>query len=119
MQKHITEIYFSQLRGREIIDIKGHAIGKVKDIVTLWSASLPVISGILYSDDRDKLIPADLVQSWDGKQVALAETLENIQTIQISHQELFVGKWLLDNQVIDLKGYKIVRVNDILLSCDE
>ena len=119
MQKHITEIYFSQLRGIEIIDIKGHAIGKVKDIVTLWSASLPVISGILYSDDRDELIPADLVQSWDGKQVALAETLENIQTIQISHQELFVGKWLLDNQVIDLKGYKIVRVNDILLSCDE
>ena len=82
MQKHITEIYFSQLKGRKIIDITGHAIGRVKDIVTLWSASLPVISGILYSDDRDKLIPADLVQSWDGKQVALAETLDNGKTIR-------------------------------------
>ena len=119
MQKHISEIYFSQLKGRGIFDIKGHAIGKVKDIVTLWSGSLPVITGILYSEEPDKLIPADIVQTWDGKQVILDETSENIKTTQISHQELFVGKWLLDNQVIDLKGYKIVRVNDILLSCDE
>ena len=119
MQKHIAEIYFSQLKVREICDSKGHTIGKVKDIVTLWSGSLPIITGILYSEEPDKLIPAGIVQNWDCKQIILAEPLENIKTTQISHQELFVGKWLLDNQVIDLKGYKIVRVNDILLSCDE
>ena len=119
MQKHIAEIYFSQLKGRGICDSKGHTVGKVKDIVTLWSGGLPIITGILYSEEPDKLIPASIVQNWDGKQILLAEPSEKIKTIQISHQELFVGKWLLDNQVIDLKGYKIVRVNDILLSCDE
>ena len=119
MQKHIAEIYFSQLRGRRIIDSKGHTFGKVKDIVTSWSGGLPIITGILYSEELDKLISADMVQNWNGKQVILAEPSENIKTIQISHQELFVGKWLLDNQVIDFKGYKVVRVNDILLSCDE
>ena len=119
MQKHIAEIYFSQLRGNTILDNKGHSVGKVKDIVTLWSASLPIITGILYSEEPDKLIPASIVKNWAGKQIILDETAESIKTTQISHQELFVGKWLLDNQVIDLKGYKIVRVNDILLSCDE
>ena len=119
MQKHISEIYFSQLKGRGICDSKGHTVGKVKDIVTLWSGGLPIITGILYSEEPDKLIPASIVKNWDCKQIILAEPLENIKTTQISHQELFVGKWLLDNQVIDLKGYKIVRVNDILLSCDE
>ncbi len=119
MQKHIAEIYFSQLRGRRIIDSKGHTFGKVNDIVTSWSGGLPIITGILYSEELDKLISADMVQNWNGKQVILAEPSENIKTIQISHQELFVGKWLLDNQVIDFKGYKVVRVNDILLSCDE
>ena len=119
MQKHISEIYFSQLRGRKIRDSKGQVVGKVKDIVTLWSGGLPIITGILYSEEPDKLIPADIVQNWDGKQVILADSPKSFQTTQISHQELFVGKWLLDNQVIDLKGYKIVRVNDILLSCDE
>ena len=119
MQKHIAEIYFSQLKGRGICDSKGHTVGKVKDIVTLWSGGLPIITGILYSKEPDKLIPASIVQNWDSKQIILAEPSENIKTTQISHQELFVGKWLLDKQVIDLKGYKIVRVNDILLSCDE
>lgn len=119
MQKHIAEIYFSQLRGKDICDNKGRTVGKVKDIVTLWTGGLPMITGILYSEEPDKLIPADIVQNWDGKQVILAESSEKINTTQITHQQLFVGKWLLDNQVIDLKGYKIVRVNDILLSCDE
>ena len=119
MQKHIAEIYFSQLRGKDICDNKGRTVGKVKDIVTLWTGGLPMITGILYSEEPDKLIPADIVQNWDGKQVILAESSEKINITQITHQQLFVGKWLLDNQVIDLKGYKIVRVNDILLSCDE
>lgn len=119
MQKHIAEIYFSQLRGKDICDNKGRTVGKVKDIVTLWTGGLPMITGILYSEEPDKLISADIVQNWDGKQVILAESSEKINTTQITHQQLFVGKWLLDNQVIDLKGYKIVRVNDILLSCDE
>lgn len=119
MQKHIAEIFFSQLKGRVICDSNGHTVGKVKDVVTLWSGSLPIITGILYSEEPDKLIPADMVLNWDCRQVILAGTAENIITKKISHQELFVGKWLLDNQVIDLKGYKIVRVNDILLSCDE
>lgn len=119
MQKHIAEIFFSSLKDKPIYDSDGKKIGKVRDIVTLWNGDLPMISGIMYADNPDELIPAEEVREWGSTGVILSDPLENIKFTAIQHQELYVGKWLLDNQVIDLKGYKLVRVNDILLSCDE
>ena len=34
----------------------------------------------------------------------------------LAAEEIYVGKWLLDKQIIDTKGSKLVRVNDIMLA---
>ena len=119
MQKHIGEIYFSQLKGRLIYDSKAKTVGKVKDLIVCWDGGLPRVTGIRHTEDLDKLIPAEIVLEWADDCVKLSQMYEEITLSGIRHQELYVGKWLLDNQVIDLKGYKLVRVNDILFSCDE
>lgn len=119
MQKHIAEIYFSQLKGRPIYDSKGGTVGKVKDLIVCWDGGLPSVTGIRHTEDLDKLIPAEIVSEWADNFVKLSQASQEIKLADIQHEELYVGKWLLDNQVIDLKGYKLVRVNDILFSCDE
>ena len=55
MQKHINEIYFSQLLGKRIYDNDGKQIGKVKDCVVLWDGDMPRVTGIRHTDDMDKL----------------------------------------------------------------
>lgn len=119
MQKHINEIYFSQLLGKRIYDNAGKQVGKVKDCVVLWDGDMPRVTGIRHTDDMDKLIPAEIVSKWNEAGIKLLQPIDQIALAGIRHQELYVGKWLLDKQVIDLKGYKLVRVNDILLSCYE
>ena len=34
---------------------------------------------------------------------------------RLQPDEIYMGKWLMDKQIIDLKGSKVVRVNDIKL----
>ena len=119
MQKHIHEIYFSQLLGKRIYDNVGKCVGKVKDCVVLWDGDMPRVTGIRHTDDMDKLIPAEIILKWNEPGIKLLQPLDQSALVGIRHQELYVGKWLLDKQVIDLKGYKLVRVNDILLSCYE
>ena len=119
MQKAMHEIYFSQLRGRRIYDGAGKAAGKVKDVVVRWDGGMPYITGIRHSGDIHRLIPASQVKDWAAEEVQLYKPLAEIEIADINEQELYVGKWLLDKQIIDLKGSKLVRVNDILLSCSQ
>ena len=117
MQKQVKRMYLSQLLGRKIIDAAGRKTGTVRDITILWEDNIPRVSGIRYSTDLDHLIPAEAVAAWDDNGVKLSETKDALRFSTICRAELYVGKWLLDKQIIDLNGSKLVRVNDILLSC--
>lgn len=117
MQKQMKRFYLSQLIGRRIRDSEGEKVGTVKDIAILWDGNIPKITGIRYSKDLDKLISADKVAVWDKNGITLSQTGGVLNPTNIRPKELYVGKWLLDKQIIDLKGSKLVRVNDILLSC--
>lgn len=119
MQKHVQEIYFSRLLGKRIYDASGKTVGRIKDVAVLWDGEIPQVTGIRYMRDNQTLIPANIVREWTCLGVELLQTMDQIKTITITQEELYVGKWLLDKQIIDLKGSKLVRVNDILLSCYE
>lgn len=119
MRKHINEIYFSQLLGRRIYDSAGNMVGKVKDIVVLWDGGNPRVTAIRHTKDLYKLIPAEVVLEWNETCIKLMKTIDQTFMVGVSQQELYVGKWLLDKQIIDLNGSRLVRVNDILFSCSE
>lgn len=119
MQKKVNELFFSQLQGKKIYDREGSALGKVRDLVVLWEGEVPRVTGIRHTSDIHKLIPATEVANWNDAGIQLLHAIGQIQVTDLRPAELYVGKWLLDKQIIDLKGTKLVRVNDILLSCAE
>ena len=119
MLKHVMELYLSQLLGRRIYDSAGKTVGKVQDVVVLWDGRMPRITGIRHTKDLHKLIPADFVSNWNANGVRLAKPMGKTPVVDLKREELYVSKWLLDKQIIDLNGSKLVRVNDILLSCAE
>jgi magnesium transporter len=45
--------------------------------------------------------------------VKLKGSMEAEQLVPLQPDEIYMGKWLMDKQIIDLKGSKVVRVNDI------
>ncbi|MDR3588584.1 MAG: CBS domain-containing protein [Negativicutes bacterium] len=110
------EFYFSRLLGRPIYDAGGRMVGRIKDMAVRWESSFPQVVGIKYAKKVHSLIPIDRIQSFDENSVTLAQQFSWDQTVALEESAIYISKWLLDKQIIDLKGTRMVRVNDITLS---
>ncbi|TGE33990.1 CBS domain-containing protein [Desulfosporosinus sp. Sb-LF] len=114
--KVLGEFYFSQLTNKPILDAKGRRIGRLLDLAIRWDSVSPHVTGIRYAKGTLSLIPIEWVVSWDKNGLRLNTVFDPILTCPLQDDETFIGKWLLDKQIIDLVGSRLVRVNDISLS---
>lgn len=114
--KVLGEFYFSQLSNKPIWDAKGRRIGRVYDMAIRWDSVSPHVTGIRYAKGIPALIPIEWVVSWDSAGLRLNAAFDPLLTCPLHDDETFIGKWLLDKQIIDLEGSRLVRVNDISLS---
>lgn len=114
--KVLGEFYFSQLLGKAVYDAARKRVGRVRDMTVRWHYSYPEVSGIKYVNSKDDLIPFDLVERCDAEGVFLCQNFSPSCILPLQEEEIYISKWLLDKQIIDLKGFKLVRVNDITLS---
>lgn len=114
--KVLGEFYFSQLLNKPIRDAKGRRIGRLLDMAIRWDNVSPHVTGIRYTKGVHDLIPIKFVASLDHDGMHLNTTFNPLRTCPLHEDETFIGKWLLDKQIIDLEGSRLVRVNDISLS---
>lgn len=106
-------LYFSELKGRKVYTEDQRHLGKIKDISFLVSDS-PKLMNLLVENENEQFltIPLSNIKLINhGIRIASHYT-----TQEVSGQELFLGKNLLDKQIIDITGNKIVRVNDIAIN---
>ncbi|HWR38508.1 MAG TPA: CBS domain-containing protein [Patescibacteria group bacterium] len=114
--KVLGQFYFSRLLGNPVYDATGAKVGRIKDMAMRWEGGHPQITGIKYKSKVHNLIPLEQVASCDEQAVRLTGDFSAAQTRPLRTDDIYVSKWLLDKQIIDLQGSKIVRVNDITLS---
>jgi len=114
--KVLKELYFSQLVGKPIHDGQGRKIGRIKDMIVEWNGVAPQVTAVKYTKGGQYLIPADWIVRWEDGGVYLGVPFVKQDTVPLRQEEIYIGKWLLDKQIIDLKGSRLVRVNDITLS---
>jgi Mg/Co/Ni transporter MgtE (contains CBS domain) len=114
--KVLGEFYFSQLANKPILDSEGKRIGKLLDMAMRWDSVSPHVTGIRYAKGVSSLIPFEWVAYWNKNGLRLNTTFDPQKTCPLHDDETFIGKWLLDKQIIDLEGSKLVRVNDLSLS---
>ncbi|OPY28180.1 MAG: inosine 5-monophosphate dehydrogenase [Methanocella sp. PtaU1.Bin125] len=110
--------YFSGYLGRRVIDSEGRAIGKLKDFAVMPGESLLEVSRLVYTSNilgESVIVPMASVGSMDGD-VRLKIAREVIPPGKLSENEMLVAETVLDKQIVDIDGLKVVRVNDVLLS---
>lgn len=112
----LGQFYFSQLMGKPIYDANGKKIGKLCDMAVEWDSVAPQVVGIQYNSKQQRLIPVECLERIEQKQLKLKRAFDVNNTIELLPENIYIGKWLLDKQIIDLKGSKLVRVNDISLT---
>lgn len=114
--KVLREFFLSQVLSKPIFDNQGRKIGRLRDMAVRWDGISPRVTGIKYAKGVQNHIDINQIGQWDEKGLKLKEEFDEKKLKHLQEDEIYVGKWLLDKQIIDLKGSKIVRVNDIKLS---
>lgn len=121
------EFFLSRALGKPIYDRAGRSVGRLRDMAVRWDNHYPRVTGIKYAKDVQMLIGIDQIERWDESGIRLGVAFpgklrpgskgEQRPLLRpLSKEEIYVSKWLLDKQIIDTKGSKLVRVNDIMLA---
>lgn len=104
-------LFFSELTGRPVYSESEHVLGVLEDIIFL-NEDTPRVTKITVSHNKLRHeIPVSSIRRVNGH-VAIVKAA----AVRASAgNELSVKKVLLDQQIIDLVGNKVVRVNDVVL----
>ena len=113
-QKGMTEdyIYLTELQGRVVFDLKGRRIGTLRD-----AALVPLIHPVRLDRYLVGAGPSWLSLRHDQIQTITAEGIhlkdERLTPYHSDEYMLRMVRDLLDQQIIDAQGRKVVRVNDV------
>ncbi|MCL5264548.1 MAG: CBS domain-containing protein [Chloroflexi bacterium] len=113
--------YLSQLTGKPVFDPEGRPVGRLGDLVVLLSGPFPPVTGLtLRLGGAGKGIgPLATFLHWSQVAsvskigISLSSARLDLQAFRRRPGELLLETDLLDQQVMDLNGRKLVRVNDV------
>lgn len=108
----------SEIVGSPIVERQGEQIARTKDVVArLREGSYPLVNGIVSrSAGRDFYIPMARIADIQPGRVHLNSGAVDVGRFQRREGEILLVKDVLDRQVIDVRGTRVVRVNDLYLS---
>lgn len=112
------KLFFSRLQGMKVIDLNGKTIGKLKDFGIRPGEVRLEVSSIVYSPGvmgQSVTVQMSRVESIYGV-IKLKVAQEDIPPGKLGGQEMLVTETILDKQIVDIDGLKVVRVNDVLLA---
>jgi len=111
-------LYFTEIQGLKVYDLKGRRIGRVED-----AALVPLIDPARV----DRFLVgggwAWLTVRWDQvRSISLDGLYLKDEVLTPYHEDeylLRIGRDLLDQQIIDVNGRKVVRVNDVTFELNQ
>ena len=110
-------LYLSQVLGRPIRDLEGESVATVKDVITrLGEDDHPPITGIVARyRRRDFFVSRWRITEISEAGVRLNSDVLNLQPFERREGEVLLARNVLDKQLIDVDGKRVVRVNDVQL----
>jgi sporulation protein YlmC with PRC-barrel domain/CBS domain-containing protein len=103
----------STLLGTPITDVQGRIRGRLKDIaVGTGSDAGRVVGLVLKTRQGAELVPATEVRETPSGVLELREDAE-LRPVRSDESFILLRQDLLDRQIIDVHGRKVVRVNDV------
>jgi CBS domain-containing protein/sporulation protein YlmC with PRC-barrel domain len=112
-------IPLSEILASPIVEPRGgDRIARVRDLVArIQEGRYPQVVGIVSrASGRDFWIPMAHVAELKPGEVRLSSGAVDVQRFERRDGELLLAKDVLDRQVIDVKGTRVVRVNDLYLT---
>jgi len=108
-------IYLSQVLGRPILDLEGERVAVLKDvIVRLGEGDHPPAAGFVARyQRRDFFLPRWRISDFGEHGVRLNSDILDLRPFMRRDGEVLLARDVLDKQLIDVDGKRVVRVNDV------
>jgi CBS domain-containing protein len=118
--------YLSQVLGRPVRTGRGDRVARIKDLVARLEAlnakgetsleAYPPISGLVVEiENRRIFIPWGQVQRLGPAGASLSSAQIDLRPFERREGEVLLAKDMLDKQLIDIDGRRVIRANDLQL----
>src|SRR6478609_1309005 len=108
------EIALSSILGASVYDSSGAFAGHVREVAIFPQEDPNRISDfIVKTREGDRLLPSRQVKTVIGSAIQVNGSAHDWQPLSSSEGMLLLERDLLDQQIIDVSGRKVVRVNDV------
>ena len=106
------------LIGRPVLNQSGSEIGRVRDVVVRWDESLyPAVAGLVVRvGRRASFLHASSIAGVDRDGVSLRSAQLDLRDFERRAGEITLGRDVLDHQLIDVDGVRLVRASDLYLA---
>ena len=109
-------LYLSQAIGRPVVDGSGDEVGKVADLLVAVGDRYPPVTGLVVATGRRRFfLPWSGLDRLDEGGARLRTQTIDIGRFQQRPNEILLRQDLMDKQIVDIDGRKVVRVNDLRL----
>jgi len=110
--------YLTEILGLPVYDSSGTKVGRVADLAVALAAQPARVAEILLRDEKNKTrraVRLEEIAAVSPKQVSLKIPEDQVKSFRPDEALFLLRKDLLDQQIIDVHGRKVVRVNDLSL----
>ena len=106
----------SDIIGLQVHDSEGVPLARIADLVIRGElvAGYPYVTGLVAAIRRRRFfIPWDMVGSFDEGGIRLRSSRLSLRAFERREGEVLLGRDVLDRQLVDIEGRRVVRANDI------
>lgn len=109
-------LFLSEILKKPVLDIKGEELGYLKDMVIVKGEPLPIVEAIIVTRRKKNYnIPWSTMSVFNRRIMACNLSLNDIHEYLNIEDDLLAVRDILDKQIVDATGAKVVRVNDVKL----
>ena len=112
-------IYLSQLLGTPVLDADGEKIGTVSDLGIATGEVFPRVTSLAFMGPGRTPIMISwrkYVERYDEREVNLKVIATDLRFSYLQPDEVLLARDILNKQIVDTHGMRVVRVNDLKLS---
>lgn len=112
-------IYLSQMLGIPVVDSEGERVGTVNDLGIATGEVFPRVTSLAFVGPGKTPFMISwrkYVEGFDGDTVRLKVPATDIRFSYLQPEEVLINRDLMNKQIVDTRGLRVVRVNDLKLS---
>ncbi|MEW5746897.1 MAG: CBS domain-containing protein [Nitrospirota bacterium] len=110
------ELFLSDVIKQSVFDPKGEIMGRLRDTIVIKGDPLPKVAALIVERKKELYrIEWESMNIFNRRIISTYLDMDSVKPYERSEEDLLAVRDILDKQIVDANGAKVVRVNDIKL----